>query len=145
MAETKKTTKSPGFSAEEKAAMKEHARELKASQKREDLAKDQDAKIAELSPSEQKMAKKIHAIVAKQAPELYPKTFYGMPGWANSDNKVVVFFQPGGKFNTRYSTLGFQQEANLDDGDMWACSWALTAIGDAEEKTIAALVKKAVS
>lgn len=142
MAETKK---SPGFSAEEKAAMKEHARELKASQKRDDLAKAQDEKIAELNASEQKMAKQIHAIVAEHAPDLYPKTFYGMPGWANSDNKVVVFFQPGAKFDTRYSTIGFQQEAHLDDGDMWACSWALTAIGAAEEKKIAALVKKAVS
>ena len=138
------STKS-GFTADERAAMKERAKELKASQKLEDLAKDQAEKIASLVPAEKKMANQIGAIVAKHAPGLNPKTYYGMPGWANADGKIVVFFQPGKKFDTRYSTLGFQEHANLDDGTMWPSSWALTEITAADEKKIVELVKKAVS
>src|SRR5690606_379833 len=124
---TMASTKS-GFTAEERAAMKDRAKELKASQQLEDLAKDQAEKISALNAAEKKMANQIGDIVAQHAPGLNPKTYYGMPGWANAEGKVVVFFQPGAKFDTRYSTLGFQEYANLDEGTMWPSSWALTQI-----------------
>jgi uncharacterized protein YdhG (YjbR/CyaY superfamily) len=143
MAETKKTAKA-GFSAEERAAMKAAAAERKASQKQEDLDKALAAAIAGLPDDERKMAEKLDAIVRKHAPMLASKTYYGMPGWAR-DGKVCVFMQPATKFKTRYCTIGFDPIANLDDGNMWATSFAIIKIGPAEEKRIVALVKQAVS
>lgn len=138
-----KSSKS-GFSAEERAAMKERAKELKAEQTREAGLKDLLAKIAEMPDAERAMAEKIHEIVGATAPGLDPKTYYGMPAWAK-DGKNVVFFQPASKFGVRYSTLGFEQGANLDDGSMWPSSYALLTIGATEEKRIATLVKQAAS
>lgn len=143
MAETKKKSTS-GFTPEERAAMRALTAERRASQKQADLDEAQAAPIAKLPPAERKMAKQIDAIVRKHAPVLAAKTFYGMPGWAR-DAKVCVFFQAASKFTVRYNTIGFQPEANLDQGDMWPTGFALRKIGPAEEKKIAALVKKAVS
>src|SRR3954452_1060568 len=143
MADTKKSTKS-GFSAEERAAMKAAAAERKASQKQEDLDKAQGEAIAQLPDGERAMAEKIDAIVRKHAPMLASKTYYGMPGWAR-DGKVCVFMQPATKFKVRYSTIGFDSIANLDEGNMWPTSFALLEIGRAEEEKIIALVKRAVS
>jgi len=129
-----------GFTAEEKAAMKERARELKsAGGEREVLEK-----IAEMPEADRAMAEQIHAIVKATAPELSPRTWYGMPAYAK-DDKVVCFFQSGQKFKSRYATLGFSDKANLDDGSMWPTSYALTKLTAAEEKRIAALVRQAVS
>jgi uncharacterized protein YdhG (YjbR/CyaY superfamily) len=128
-----------GFTAEEKAAMKERARELKSSNDESDVL----AKIAEMSPADRKMAKRLHALIKATAPDLAPRTWYGMPAYAK-DGKVVCFFQNAGKFKARYSTLGFSDNASLDNGDMWPTSFALKQLGEAEEKKIAALVKKAV-
>ena len=129
-----------GFTAEEKAAMKERARELKsAGVEREVLEK-----IAEMPEADRAMAEQIHAIVKATAPELSPRTWYGMPAYAK-DDKVVCFFQSGQKFKSRYATLGFSDKANLDDGSMWPTSYALTKLTAAEEKRIAALVRQAVS
>jgi uncharacterized protein YdhG (YjbR/CyaY superfamily) len=159
MADTKKpakratkTTKSyEGFTDEERAAMKEHADEMKASSRRGRGAKaeadaDSDllAKIAEMSESDRAMAERIHAIVKSSAPALTSKTWYGMPGYAK-DGKVVCFFQPAEKFKSRYATLGFNDGANLDDGAMWPTAFALTKLTAAAEKKIAELVKKAAS
>jgi uncharacterized protein YdhG (YjbR/CyaY superfamily) len=141
------TTKSKGFTAEERAAMKERVRELKAEERQEkDRAageKDVLAKIAEMPRADRAMAKRIHAIVAANAPDLSPKTWYGMPAYAK-DGKVVCFFQSAEKFNSRYATFGFNDTANLDKGVMWPTSFALKKVSAAEEKKIAALVKKAV-
>ncbi len=139
----KKGTK-PGFSAEERAAMRAAAAERKASQKQEDLDKALAETIANLPGGERRMAEKIDSIVRRHAPMLASKTYYGMPGWAR-DGKVCVFMQPASKFKTRYSTIGFGQISNLDDGDMWPTSYAILRIGPAEEKRITALVKRAVS
>lgn len=129
------------FSAEEKAAMKEYAKELKKGGTGEsDLLE----KIAAMKEPDRGMAKKIHAIVTANAPGLTPKTWYGMPAWANADGKAVVFFQDAAKFKARYATLGFNDTAKLDDGDMWPTSFALRALSPADEKRIIALVKKAV-
>ena len=128
-----------GFTAEEKAAMRERARELKSASGEKDVL----AKIAEMPPSDRRMAKRLHALIKANAPELAPKTWYGMPAYAK-DDKVVCFFQAASKFKGRYATLGFNDRANLDKGDMWPTSFALLALGEAEEKKIAALVKKAV-
>ena len=149
---TKKTAKSTtasgkaakGFTAAEKAAMKERAKELKAEAAKADGESALLAKIAEMPEPERTMAKRLHAIIMKNAPALMPKTWYGMPAYAR-DGKVVCFFQSAAKFQTRYATLGFSDEANLDDGAMWPASFALTKLTATEEAKISALVKKAVS
>ena len=137
--------KSTGFTAEERAAMKERAQELKAEANRADGEKALLAKIAEMPPSDRTMAKRIHAIVKASAPVLSPKTWYGMPAYANKDGKVVCYFQSAHKFKSRYATFGFNDDANLDKGAMWPTSFALKKLTAADEKKIGALVKKAVS
>jgi uncharacterized protein YdhG (YjbR/CyaY superfamily) len=140
---------SGGFSAEERAAMKERAAELRAEGKKG--AKKADGlqavldRIAQMAPEDREIAERVHVTVTTTAPELSPKTWYGMPAYANADGKIVVFFQDAGKFSYRYSTLGFQDTANLDDGDMWPVSYALKAWSPAVEKTVGDLVKAAVS
>src|SRR3954462_3382096 len=142
-------TDSDGFTAEERAAMKERAAELRAEGKKG--AKKADGlqqlldRIAEMAPEDRALAERVHVAVTANAPELSPKTWYGMPAYANADGKVVVFFQDSGKFNYRYSTLGFQDTANLDDGDMWPVSYALTGWSPTVEKKVVELVKVAVS
>jgi uncharacterized protein YdhG (YjbR/CyaY superfamily) len=139
---------SEGFSAEERAAMKERARELKAEARanKDKAAGEHDllAKIAEMSDPDRSMAERLHAIIKASAPELSPKTWYGMLAYAK-DGKVVCFFTPAQKFNSRYATFGFNDTANLDDGTMWPTSFALTELTAADEARIAALVKQAVS
>jgi len=139
---------SGGFTAEERAAMRERAREAKAEARgragKADGERDVLAKIAEMPPRDRAMAKRIHAIVKAGAPDLAPRTWYGMPAYAK-DGKVVCFFQSAQKFKSRYATLGFSDEANLDKGAMWPTSFALKELTAAEEKKIGALVKKAVS
>jgi uncharacterized protein YdhG (YjbR/CyaY superfamily) len=141
-------TSSTGFTAEERAAMKERARELKAEARagRDRAAGEKDllAKLAEMPKSDRSMAERLHAIVTATAPDLMPKTWYGMPAYANKDGKVVCYFTPASKFKERYSTFGFNAVANLDDGTMWPTSFALKELTAADEKKIAALVKKAV-
>jgi len=141
MPTSKKTSK--GFTAEEKAAMKERAKELKAEANKEAGEKDLLAKVAEMSEPDRSMAKRLHALIKKSAPTLLPKTWYGMPAYANADGKVICFFQAASKFNTRYATFGFQHDATIDNGNMWPTSFALIKLTSAEEKKIAALVKKA--
>ena len=137
-----------GFTAEEKAAMRERAKELKAeeraSKNRAEGEHDVLAKIAEMPPADRKIAKKVHEIVTSSAPDLMPRTWYGMPAYAK-DGKIVCFFQDAAKFKSRYATFGFNDKANLDDGAMWPTSFALKGLTAAEEKKIRALVKKAVS
>jgi uncharacterized protein YdhG (YjbR/CyaY superfamily) len=139
-----------GFTPEERAAMKEHARELKATARRSprtakaDGESDVLAKIAEMTETDRAMAERIHAIVKASAPELSPRTWYGMPAYAK-DGKVVCFFQSAQKFNARYATLGFSDQANLDDGGMWPTYFALAELTAADEARIGALVKQAVS
>ncbi len=135
---------SKGFTAEERAAMRERARELKAAARKADGESEVLAKIAEMRPSDRAMAERIHAIVKATAPDLAPRTWYGMPAYAK-DDKIVCFFRSAEKFKTRYATLGFSDKANLDNGAMWPTDFALTQLTAAEEKKIAALVKKAVS
>jgi uncharacterized protein YdhG (YjbR/CyaY superfamily) len=141
----RKTAKeaSKGFTAEERAAMRERAKELKASKSRADAEKDVLAKIAEMPKSDRAMAERLHAIVKASAPDLSARTWYGMPAYAK-DGKVVCFFQSADKFKSRYATFGFSDRANLDQGAMWPTSFALTELTDAEERKIAALLKKAV-
>jgi uncharacterized protein YdhG (YjbR/CyaY superfamily) len=139
----KRTAASKGFTAAERAAMKERARELKAEQSRAEGERALLEKIAEMKGSDRAMAKRIHAIVKANAPDLAPKTWYGMPAYAK-EGKVVCFFQSAEKFDSRYATFGFSDEAAIDQGGMWPTSFALTELTDAEEKKIAALVKKAV-
>jgi uncharacterized protein YdhG (YjbR/CyaY superfamily) len=143
-ASTKKATRkaSKGFTDEERAAMRERAREVKAGNA--DGESDLLAKIAEMPDSDRAMAERLHAIVKSSAPDLSPRTWYGMPAYAK-DGKVVCFFQSAQKFKSRYATLGFSDKANLDKGAMWPTSFALTELTAAEEKKIGALVKKAVS
>jgi uncharacterized protein YdhG (YjbR/CyaY superfamily) len=140
--------RSSGFSPEERAAMKERAKELKAEERaRNDKAageRDLLAKIAEMSDPDRSMAERIHVVITASAPELSPKTWYGMPAYAR-DGKVVCFFTPAEKFNSRYATFGFNDIANLDDGTMWPTSFALTELTADNEARIGALVKKAVS
>ena len=149
--DTKKSTKKSGegFSDDEKAAMKERAKELKAearaSKDRAGGESDLLAKIAAMPEPDRSMAKRLHEIVTASAPDLMPKTWYGMPAYADKDGKVVCFFTAASKFNARYSTFGFNDSANLDEGNMWATSFALIKLTAAEEAKIAALVKKAVS
>lgn len=137
--------KSSGFTAEERAAMKERAKELKAQAAKEDGEKAVLEKIAELPELQRAMAARLHEIVKANAPDLLPKTWYGMPAYANKDGKIVCFFQAAAKFETRYSTFGFNDVANLDDGAMWPASFALKELTPAVEEKLAALVKKAVS
>ncbi len=154
MATTTKTTKRTdtstegGFTADEKAAMRERAREAKAEARRgSDRAageKDLLAKIAEMPPADKVMAEKFHAIVTATAPDLTPKTWCGMPAYAR-DGKLICFFQAAAKFKARYATFGFEEHANLDDGNLWPTSFALKELGPAEEERIIALVKKAMS
>jgi uncharacterized protein YdhG (YjbR/CyaY superfamily) len=139
------TQKSKGFSAEERAAMKERARELKAAASKEEAERDVLAKIAEMPPSDRAMAERIHAIVKETAPTLSAKTWYGMPAYANDDGKVVCFFKSAAKFKSRYATFGFEEAANLDDGGMWVTSFALKELTAKDEAKLAALVKQAVS
>ena len=142
-------TQSEGFSAEERAAMRQRAEELRAEGKKG--AKKADGldavleAIAGMAPDDRALAERVHVAVTTAAPELLPKTWYGMPAYANAEGKVVVFFQDSGKFKYRYSTLGFQDAANLDDGDMWPASYALKGWSPAVEKRVVELVTAAVS
>jgi uncharacterized protein YdhG (YjbR/CyaY superfamily) len=140
----KKGKASKGFTAEERAAMKERARELKAATSRADGESDVLAKIAEMPKPDRAMAERLHAIVKASAPDLSPRTWYGMPAYAK-DDKVVCFFRPAHKFKDRYATFGFNDKANLDEGTMWPTAFALTELTAADEKRIGALVKKAAS
>ncbi|MGE5461922.1 MAG: iron chaperone [Syntrophothermus sp.] len=145
----KSSTTSKGFTAEERAAMKERAREMKAEERaNNDRAAGESAllaKIAEMQEPDRSMAQRLHEIITTNAPDLLPKTWYGMPAYANKDGKVVCFFQSAQKFNARYATFGFNDVANLDEGTMWPTSFALKKLTAADEAKIAALVKKAVS
>ena len=144
MAEKKSTKKTSGFTAEERAAMKERARELKASASKEEAERDVLAKIAEMPAPDRALAERIHEIVKAGAPTLSPKTWYGMPAYANEAGRVVCFFKSAAKFKSRYATLGFEEAANLDDGAMWPTSFAVKELTPKEEAKIAALVKRAV-
>jgi uncharacterized protein YdhG (YjbR/CyaY superfamily) len=144
----KATTESKGFTADERAAMKQRATELRAEGKKgakqaDGLQAVLDA-IAKMAPKDRALAERVHVTVTSTAPELSPKTWYGMPAYANADGKVVVFFQDSGKFNYRYSTLGFQDAANIDDGDMWPVSYALMKWSPVVEKTVVELVQAAI-
>jgi uncharacterized protein YdhG (YjbR/CyaY superfamily) len=146
---SKSASKADGFTAEERAAMKARAAELRAegrkgAKKADGLQAVLDV-IGEMPPEDRAIAERVHVAVTANAPGLTPKTWYGMPAYANADGKVVVFLQAAGKFNTRYSTLGFQDSANLDDGDMWPASFALARWSPAVEEQVAALVTAAVS
>jgi uncharacterized protein YdhG (YjbR/CyaY superfamily) len=146
MAEQQSQKQSSSFTAEERAAMKERAREVKAEKSRKgkgDGESDLLAKIAEMPKQDKVMAERIHAIVTEVAPGLEPKTWYGMPAYAK-DGKVVCFFQSADKFKARYATFGFNDTANLDKGTMWPTSFALTELTESDEKKIAAMVKRAV-
>jgi uncharacterized protein YdhG (YjbR/CyaY superfamily) len=150
--DTKKSTRKAdrGWTAEEKAAMKERAKEMKAEARAgKDRAEGEKAILAAIAamkdPTDRLMGKRIHEIVTAAASELMPKTWYGMPAYADKDGKVICFFQAASKFGVRYATFGFQPDAKLDDGNMWAASFALIKLTDAEETKIIALVKKAVS
>ncbi len=145
----KSTQKAEGFTADEKAAMKARAQELKAEARAgKDRAEGEKAVLAAVAamkdPTDRSMGKRIHELVTAAAPELMPKTWYGMPAYANADGKVICFFQAASKFGVRYATFGFQPDAKLDDGNMWAASFALIKLTSAEEAKITALVKKSV-
>jgi len=146
---TQNSKTSKGFTDQERAAMKERARELKAearaSKDKEAGERDVLAKIAEMPEPDRAMAERIHEIVKASAPTLTPKTWYGMPAYANKDGKVVCFFQAAAKFNSRYAAFGFNDDAKLDEGAMWPTSFALKGLTTAEEARIASIVKKAVS
>ena len=139
----KRTTATKGFTADERAAMKERAQELKAEAAKADGESALLAKIAEMREPDRAMAKRLHAIIKDSAPVLSAKTWYGMPAYAK-EGKIVCFFQSAEKFKSRYATFGFSDEANLDQGAMWPTSFALNELTAAEEKKIATLVKKAV-
>lgn len=145
---TRTETSTKVWTDEERAAMQERAKELKAEARAKgkgaDGERDLLAKIAEMPKSDRVMAERIHAIVTKSAPDLAPRTWYGMPAWAR-DGKLICFFQPASKFKARYATFGFESDAKLDDGSMWATSFALTKLTAADESRIGELVKKAVS
>ncbi len=149
MPATKTNNGSGGFSAQEHAAMKKRAAELRAEGKKG--AKKADGlqqvidSIAEMAPEDRALAERVHVTVTATAPMLSPKTWYGMPAYANADGKVVVFFQNAGKFNYRYSTIGFQDAANLDDGDLWPVTFALAGWSPTVEKKVVELVKAATS
>jgi uncharacterized protein YdhG (YjbR/CyaY superfamily) len=144
---TPTTPESDGFSAAEREAMKQRAAELRAEGRQG--AKKADAlqavldRIASMAPQDRALAERVHATVLENAPQLWPKTWYGMPAYANADGKVVVFFQDAGKFEARYATLGFQDTAHLDDGEMWPTSFALIGWSPAVEQRVASLVRAA--
>jgi len=140
----KRTGAGSKFTAEERAAMKERAKELKAAKTKEEGERALLEKIAEMPKPDRVMAERLHAIVTKSAPNLSPKTWYGMPAYAK-DDQIVCFFKSADKFKSRYATLGFEEAANLDEGAMWPTSFALKRMTAADEKKIGALVKKAVS
>jgi len=144
MSSTPKKTKpkSDGFTAEEKAAMRARARGLKAAEDGETAVR---AALAEMSPDDRKIGERIHALVKESAPALTPKTWYGMPAYANKDGKVVCFFRNAGKFKERYAMFGFNDSAALDDGAMWPIAYAITELTPADEAKLRKLVKKAVS
>jgi uncharacterized protein YdhG (YjbR/CyaY superfamily) len=145
---TATSAKSKGFTADEKAAMRERAKELKAESRasadRADGERDLLAKVAEMPAPDRVLAKRLHALITATAPELAPKTWYGMPAYTKN-GKIVCFFRAASKFGSRYATFGIEEEAHLDDGAMWPTSWALTKLTPADEARIAAIVKKAVS
>lgn len=145
---TRKTLDDKGFTDDEKAAMRERARELKAETKSRDARADGErdllAKVAEMPPADRVMAERLHALITAAAPDLMPKTWYGMPAYARN-GKVVCFFKAASKFETRYATFGFEEEANIDDGAMFPTSFGLKELTAADESKISALVKKAVS
>ena len=151
MPDTKKATRraaagntsSEVWSEEERAAMQEHAREMKAAKGKADGERDVLAKIAEMPDHDRRMAERVHAIVKEHAPHLKARTWYGMPTYVRDDGKRVCFFQAAAKFKARYATLGFDEGANLDDGSMWATSYALTDLTPAEEARVAELVRQA--
>jgi uncharacterized protein YdhG (YjbR/CyaY superfamily) len=138
----KRASKNEGFTAEEKAAMRARARELKSKEEGESAVR---TAIAEMSPQDRALAERIHAIVKKTAPDLTPKTWYGMPAYANKDGKVVLYFRNAGKFKERYAMFGFNDSARLDEGTMWPVAFALKKLTKADEGTIAKLLKQAVS
>ena len=149
MPENDSNTESGGFTAEERAAMKARAAELRAEGKKgvkkaDGLQAVLDS-IAAMTPEDRALAERVHITVTAAAPELWPRTWYGMPAYANADGNVVIFFQNSGKFKYRYSTLGFQEAANLDDGDLWPVAYALTEWSAVVEQKVADLVKAAVS
>jgi len=134
-----------GFTAEEKSAMRQRAKEQKAAATRAEDESAALAAIAAMSGPDRAMAERLHAIITANVPDLAPKTWYGMPAYANEDGKIICFFQPAAKFKTRYATFGFNDSAHLDDGALWPVVFALTELTAADEARIAALVKKAVS
>src|SRR5688500_18317091 len=136
-------TTSKGLTAEERAALKETVQERKAAARGENDEKALLAKIAEMPGSDRAMAKRLHELIKASAPALSPKTWYGMPAYANKDGKVVCFFTPASKFKSRYATFGFNDDAKLDEGAMWPTSFAIKELNAAEEAKIGALVKKA--
>jgi uncharacterized protein YdhG (YjbR/CyaY superfamily) len=136
------TKKKEGFTAEEKAAMRARAKELKAAAEGESAVREA---LAAMTPDDRAIGERLHAIVKEAAPELSPKTWYGMPAYANKDGKVVCFFRNAAKFKERYAMFGFNDSANLDDGSMWPVAFALTKLTKADEAAIAKLVKQAVS
>jgi uncharacterized protein YdhG (YjbR/CyaY superfamily) len=146
MATTNKTAASKGFSADEKAAMRERAKELKAESRskadRADGERDLLAKIAEMPPADRDMAERLHKLITAKAPQLMPRTWYGMPAYYK-DGKVMCFFKAASKFESRYATFGFEESASIDDGTMWPTSYALTELTAADEKQIGELVEKA--
>jgi uncharacterized protein YdhG (YjbR/CyaY superfamily) len=142
-AATKRTGSSTGFSAAEKAAMRERAKELKAEAAKADSEKALLEKVAEMKGNDKAMATRLHKAITAAAPSLVPKTWYGMPAYAK-DGKILCYFQSAAKFDARYATFGFSDEANIDQGEMWPTSWALRKLTPADEKKIVALVKKAV-
>jgi uncharacterized protein YdhG (YjbR/CyaY superfamily) len=136
------TNAKEGFTAEERAAMRARAKELKAKEDGESAVR---AAIAEMSPQDRAIGKRLHELIKATAPDLSPKTWYGMPAYANKDGKVVCFFRNAAKFKERYAMFGFNDTANLDDGSMWPVAFALTKLTKADEARIAKLVKQAVS
>lgn len=140
----KSTSKSKGFTAEERAAMKERAKELKANASKEEAEKAVLEKIDELAEPERTIAKRVHELVQANAPMLAPRLWYGMPAYAK-DGKVLCFYQSAQKFDTRYGTLGFTDVANLDDGNMWSVTYAIKQLTDVEEARLAEIIKQAVS
>jgi uncharacterized protein YdhG (YjbR/CyaY superfamily) len=149
MAAKSAKTQSDGFSADERAAMKARAAELRAEGKKG--AKKADGlqavldSIAKMAPEDRALAERVHVTVTETAPDLSPKTWYGMPAYANADGKVVVYFQDAGKFGSRYSTLGFNDTANLDDGDLWSVSYAIKAWSPRVKKKVVELMRAAIS
>lgn len=136
-------TKTPSLSADERAAIKARAKELKSEKTQADQLKLFQGALDDMPAAERAIADKLHAMVQKAAPSLHPKTFYGMPAWANADDKIVCFFQSMTKFKARYNTFGFEAAAKIDDGTMWGTGFALTDLSASDEKKLAGLVKKA--